>query len=289
MKWKLLCGMILVLPMMAWSQSAERGNSGQRKAKPKVTKSRKAKAESAEQEYQRLQEEYKKLLQKQSAPAPGSPKAKGKARPLAKPRKPVVEPAPRAEPTPHSTPEHSMATVSEDGESIKPRPSSSVFNFELVMWQEAIKISNGGLQAKMEAQSKGFMLSYDLHRSRPESNWQWLYGASIGVGSTKGIGDNPIPDQFNSQPFTMGVARVGLLYFSSPVAKAGLVIPLVYRTISWVYDEGSGTKADDVKFTAGVQALYIARLTPKVNFQASVTHQHMWETVVWAAGWGLNF
>lgn len=228
-------------------------------------------------------EEYEKRKREQV----GRRKTARPPRRVKRKRPPAVSPAPVAAP---EAPPAPQSLHSGEGGERRPRrrPGAAVYSADLMTWQESIQLDNGTTTAKMESQFKAMVLGFDRHVSRGPSDWQWLFGFGLGLGSMKGKGDERIPDQFNSQPFLMGIARAGMVYRSSPAAKLGILIPLTYRQIDWVYDPGSPTRGKDEKFSAGLSALYVVRLGKRLDFQATVTHQHMWETVQWAAGLALE-
>jgi hypothetical protein len=169
------------------------------------------------------------------------------------------------------------------------RTSDHEFALGMAMWQESIDLKSSAGDSSMESQFKGVVLSYEFHSPKAESSWYWLYGAEIGAGTIKGKGEAPVADQFDNQTWTMATVRAGLIIKTTEVSRFGLAMPLTFRKINWVYDEGSGTKASEKKFSAGGSFIYETKLTERGSLRAMFTRQHMWDAHLWSASWAVEF
>lgn len=169
------------------------------------------------------------------------------------------------------------------------RSSDHEFSLGMAMWQESIKLKSGGAQANMESQFKGVTIGYELHTPKENSPWYWLYGIEVGAGTIKGQGEAPISDQFDNQTWTMITARAGWIIKTTDVSRFGLAVPVAFRTVNWVYEPNSTTKAQEKKFSAGGSIIYEMHLTERGRLRAMVTRQHMWDAHLWSAAWSVEF
>ncbi len=160
----------------------------------------------------------------------------------------------------------------------------------LIIWQEAVKLNRGASSAQMQSQFKGLIINGDYNRTIANSYWQHLYSLEFAYGTLKGQGDQPnIPDRLDNQSWMMLAFKPGLIYRTSPVSRAGLILPLLYRKISWNFNPNSGLAAEDKAFSVGIGLLFTQRFTKDSSVNLSLVHQRMWQTSLWAATWNYDF
>lgn len=160
----------------------------------------------------------------------------------------------------------------------------------VLLWQEAVEIKRAGATAKMQSQFKGLNFHAAYNRTRPTSYWQQHYGLEVGFGTLKGQGDQAdIQDRLDNQTWILATFKPGLIYRTSPVARVGLMLPVVYRKIQWNFNAGSGLEAADKPFSIGIGFRYVQRLSKTSSLDLALIHQRMWATNLWSAAWNYEF
>lgn len=160
----------------------------------------------------------------------------------------------------------------------------------VLLWQEAVEIKRTGSIAKMQTQFKGLNFHGAYNRTSPKSYWQQHYGLELGLGTLKGQGDQPaIQDRLDNQSWILATFKPGMIYRASPVARVGVMLPIVYRKIQWNFNAGSGLEAADKPFSIGIGFRYVQRLSKTSSLDLALIHQRMWATNLWSAAWNYEF
>jgi hypothetical protein len=170
-------------------------------------------------------------------------------------------------------------------------PNQVQLRFGGVLWQENIRVRNGGSQGNMETQSQG--LTSSLAYLIPTGGRTWLqhYSLDFGFGAIKGKGRSAaIPDELKGQLWLTGGVTPGVIMRTSPISAVGLMLPISFRLIEWKLKSGTSFNPEnDSSFSVGISGVYINQLAKNHYLFLSITHHAQWAADIWNLSWQYKF
>lgn len=175
------------------------------------------------------------------------------------------------------------------------RPSvftKSYFQFGLIghLSQENIKTERSGVSEDIESQSQGLTLS--LRYIKPTSSVRWIqsHAAEFTNGYLRLQGVTAtLNDELKNQPWVSVTLSPGMSYRTTSVSEIGLSLPLTYRAISWQLKDPTYKLGKTGSFSYGLAGTFTNNFSLKNSLLVSVTHQFVWNSTVWSAGWLHSF
>jgi hypothetical protein len=156
----------------------------------------------------------------------------------------------------------------------------------LLTWQEVIRAHRASDSTGIQTQLLGVQgdFSYNFEHT---SRWIQHDSLKFAAGLLKGKGaSDEIDDELKNQKWVMLTASPGLIYRTTPVSDVGVGLPLSYRYIAWKLNPALNLNVEkSSSFSIGVSGTYVNRLSRHSSLYVVVEHQHMWDAVLWFAGW----
>lgn len=158
------------------------------------------------------------------------------------------------------------------------------------VFQEAIRTERSGISEHIEAQSQGLGLS--LRYINPTSSVRWIQSHAVEITSgflrMQGI-TATLNDELKNQPWLSLTLSPGMSYRTTSVSEVGLSLPLTYRTISWKLEDPTYKVDRAGSFSYGLAGTFTNHFSLKNSLLISLTHQVVWNSTVWSAGWIHSF
>lgn len=171
-----------------------------------------------------------------------------------------------------------------------PRKAQTQLQMGVALWQESMTLRAGAPESKMVSQSMGLLAS--LGRSNPigRSKWNYTYGATLGVGTIKGKGNNDnVPDELKNQLWYLLGGSAGVMFRTSPVSELGLSVPIYYRYINWQLEAGSPLEIEDEPLSVGIAGEFVTHLSRYSALHLTLTQQYQWNGTMWGAFYQRSF
>lgn len=170
--------------------------------------------------------------------------------------------------------------------------SKSYFQVGIIghLSQEGIKTERSGVSEDIESQSQGLTLS--LRYIKPTSSVRWIqsHAAELTNGYLRLQGVTAtLNDELKNQPWVSVTLSPGMSYRTTSVSEIGLSLPLTYRAISWQLKDPTYKLSKTGSFSYGFAGTFTNNFSLKNSLLVSITHQFVWNSTVWSAGWLHSF
>lgn len=164
------------------------------------------------------------------------------------------------------------------------------FGIGALVWLEKVSAKRDGVSTDMQMMFQGVTLNYNRNSFIGETGWRQLeaYEASAGIAKGKGNATS-IEDEVKNQMWFSGVYQRGWIYRTSPVSEIGFFIPGALRYTQWKLGDSDLKMQKQFAFSVGVGSEFLFRINKRSSMKLSVTHQALWSTTIWAAGYNRVF